>query len=213
MAEVAGEGPAAINSVSYRDAGRNGTGLTIAVIDHGFIGLTAAKNNGDAPGTYTAIDYVDGDSTIEEETDHGTGCVEDAFDHCPGATWRLYRIGSASDLGAAVNNCIANGVDMISLSIVWFNMGWADNSGNICSAANNASSHGMLFSPLPATKPNVITRFRLPMPTATDGTSLLPMTRTSICGWTPTPKSIVVFLGASREPIWTSICTMPMGPR
>jgi hypothetical protein len=140
---VAGEGPGVTNSDSYRDAGQNGSGLTIAVIDGGFSNLTAAATNGDAPTVYTAINYTS--DTFESGGTHGTGCTEAAFDHAPGATWRLYKTNSVADLGAAVTNAIANGVDVITHSISYYNEGWADNTGTACTAANNASNNGIVF--------------------------------------------------------------------
>jgi hypothetical protein len=43
--QVAGEGPGdnVVNSDGYRDNGRNGTGLTIAIFDTEWQGLTAAR--------------------------------------------------------------------------------------------------------------------------------------------------------------------------
>lgn len=141
---VAGEGPDVTNSDTYRDAGHNGAGLTIAVVDGGYDNLSEAQANGDAPSSYTAINYTP--YTFESGTrTHGTGCVEAAFDHCPGATWRIYKIDSITDLPTVVNNCIANGVDIITYSQSRYNQGWADNTGDACSAANNASNHGILF--------------------------------------------------------------------
>ncbi len=142
---VGGEGAVSINSDSYRDAGRDGTGLTIAVIDGGFQNLTAARNAGDAPpvSRTTQVNYTG--NAFESQTQHGTGCVEAAFDHCPGATWRLYMVNSLTDVGTAVDNAQANGVDVITHSLSWYNTGWADNSGDACAAANDAGSSGILF--------------------------------------------------------------------
>lgn len=141
--DVAGQGPAVTNSDSYRDAGQNGAGLTIAVIDGAYDNLTEAQNNGDAPATYAAINYTP--YTFESGGTHGTGCVEAAFDHAPGATWRIYKIDSLTDIGTAVSNAIANGVDIITHSLSWYNEGWNDNTGAACSAANNASNNGIVF--------------------------------------------------------------------
>ncbi len=142
---VGGEGATAINSDSYRDGGANGSGLTIAVIDSGFINLTLARNAGDAPpaGSTTELNYTG--SGFQSGTAHGTGCTESAYDHCPGATWRLYKTDSVTDLGTAVNDCIAHGVDIITHSMSRYNLGWADNSGDACAAANNAVDNGILF--------------------------------------------------------------------
>jgi len=145
---VGGEGATAINSDSYRDAGQNGAGLTIAVIDSGFANFTMARNASDAPPAsqtvtinYAAAPWEDN----ANDTQHGTGCVEAAFDHAPGANYRLYKTDSLTDLGTAVNNCIANGVDIITHSMSRYNTGWSDNSGAACSAATLAANAGILF--------------------------------------------------------------------
>lgn len=149
--EVAGEGPgtAVVNSAGYRDGGSNGAGVTIAVIDSDWQGLTAARNNGDAPtaANTTTMNYAGGtfESGSSSSPTHGTGCLEAAFDHCPGATWRLYKVATATDVGTAVTDAIANGVDVISHSLSWYNLGWDDNSGAACAAANQASNAGILF--------------------------------------------------------------------
>ena len=143
--DVAGEGPAAIGSDTYRDGGADGSGRRIAVIDVGFDGLTEARANGDAPatGATTQLNYTS--DAFEDPGTHGTGCVEAAFDHCPGATWRLYRTNSTADVGTAVDDCIANGVDVITMSLSKYNLGWADDSGGACDAADLAADNGILF--------------------------------------------------------------------
>jgi hypothetical protein len=44
-----------------------------------------------------------------------------------------------------VSNAIANGVDVITHSLTWFNTGWSDDSGPACDAANQASNAGIVF--------------------------------------------------------------------
>ncbi len=143
--DVDGEGPAKVNSAGYRDGGADGDGLVIAIIDMQFSNLTSARTNGDAPPTSrtTQINYAGG--TFESGGNHGTGCVEAAYDHCPGATWRLYKISTTTDLGNAVDDAIDNDVDIISHSISWYNVGWNDNDGDACDAANAAADTAILF--------------------------------------------------------------------
>ncbi len=143
--QVAGEGPAAIGSDGYRNGGANGAGVVIAVIDEGYTGLSAARANGDAPSlaSSTLINYTP--SAFESTSNHGTGCVEAAFDHCPGATWRLYKTDSLADLGTAVSDAIANGVDVITHSLSRYNQGWADDTGAACAAAQQAANAGITF--------------------------------------------------------------------
>lgn len=141
-----GEGPTATGSASLRDAGLDGTGLTIAVIDHGFIGLSAAQAAGDAPPD-TALTKVNltFSASIASTTPHGTGSLENIYDHAPNATYRIYKVETPVDLGNAVDDAIANGVDLITHSLSWFNRGWADDTGIPCTAANTAGAAGVLF--------------------------------------------------------------------
>ncbi len=141
--DVVGQGPAAINSDSYRDAGRNGAGLTVAVIDFGYSNLNNAITNGDAPGSYTAVNYTP--NTFIGGGNHGVGCVEAMYDHAPGANWVIYKIDSVSDMNAVVTHAIANGVDVISHSLSRYNLGWNDNTGTACTEANRASNNGIMF--------------------------------------------------------------------
>ena len=147
--EVVGEGPVVTNSGTYASADGNGSGLTIAVIDYSFAGLTAARNNGDAP-VATQIN-LSGDATFDgpdPATDlntHGTKCVESAFDHAPGAVWRIYRIDSPEDITAVVTDCIANNVNIISHSLSSYNEGWGDDAGITCQQATRAAQAGILF--------------------------------------------------------------------
>jgi len=48
-AETIGEGPARTGSDAYRDAGADGSGITIAIIDNAFASLTASQASGDTP--------------------------------------------------------------------------------------------------------------------------------------------------------------------
>ena len=141
--DVVGEGPAATGSEDYRDEGADGTGLVIAVIDADYAGLTAAQNNGDAPSNPTIRNFTT--QPFQNTSAHGTGCLEAIFDHCPGATYRLYKTDSLTDLQTAVNECISNGVDVITRSVSDYNLGWFDDQGAACAAANAAGQAGILF--------------------------------------------------------------------
>jgi len=145
-AAVEGEGPAVIGSLPYRDMGVNGAGITVAVIDSGFNGLSTAQAAGDAPApsALTAINYTLSLS-VELGRAHGTGSLETVFDHAPGATYRIYKVSSVVDLGLAVADAMANGVDIINHSLIWHNQGWEDDSGAACAAANAAANAGILF--------------------------------------------------------------------
>ena len=149
---VAGQGPTVTNSAGYRDAGADGAGVTIGVIDVEYDNYGAAVFNGDAPGGATIVDYCTDANVCTPfgwggPDRHGTGCVEAAYDHAPGATWRLYRIRNLTDLGSAVQDMIANAEAprIITHSLGWFNTGWADDTGPACAAALQAAQAGILF--------------------------------------------------------------------
>jgi hypothetical protein len=140
--DVTGEGPEAVNSDSYRDGGANGSGLTVAIFDMGFEGLTPAWENGDIPSPYYWVNYTP--HPLESQTIHGTGCVEAVYDHCPGATFYLYMVDSNLDMWPAIEHAIAAGVDVISMSLAWQTQGWADNTGLPCLSVINACNNGLL---------------------------------------------------------------------
>ena len=142
--EADNEGPGQINSDSYMAGGANGTGVRIAVLDSGFDTLSEAIVAGVVPAAYGAnYDWVG--SGLQASTRHGVGCLESAFDHAPGATYYLHRIGNTTDMGNAVDQAVADGVHIITHSISRYNTGWADNSGPACAAAQDAVDAGILF--------------------------------------------------------------------
>ena len=142
------EGPVLQNDSAYIANGADGSGIRIAIFDGGFNGLSTRITNGVAP---NAVYYWDNSATILISIDtvstsvHGTACVETVFDHAPGATYEIYRRNSTTDYGNAVTQAITNGVDIISNSQSNYNLGWADNSGAVCTAVQNASNNGILW--------------------------------------------------------------------
>jgi len=134
-----GEGPPAINSADYPD----GAGIAIGICDLSFGNLAAAVATGDAPAGYEAVNYTG--EAFESGDIHGTGCVEAVYDHCPAATYYLYRLDSLTDLGNAVWHGLTHGVRIFSVSVNRFIDGWHDDEGDACDAANFAGENGMLF--------------------------------------------------------------------
>ncbi len=129
-----GEGPAAMRSLSYVTDGNAGFPHRIAIIDAGFNGLDEAIASGDVPLPSGTYNYTS--DAFQSGSYHGTACTETAADHCPAAIWYLFRIDSVTDLGAAVNQCYALDVDVISHSLGYFNAGWHDDEGDACAAAH-----------------------------------------------------------------------------
>jgi hypothetical protein len=149
MKDVEGEGPAATGSKAYRIAGADGTGITIAVIDNRFAFLDSAQLSGDAPPWEQIIDTFDfgGGGLTTGDYVHGTKCLEQVYDHAPGADYCLYRAKSgtnAATLTEAINRAIDQDVDIISMSITYFNQGWEDGTGGACAAVEAAADLGII---------------------------------------------------------------------
>ncbi|MDX9751489.1 MAG: S8 family serine peptidase [Flavobacteriales bacterium] len=140
--EPANEGPQRMNSTTYVAAGADGSGLKIAIIDSGFDSLLTAQQQGAAPTALVQFDHVG--TGIQAGGVHGTGCLETVFDHAPGAAYQIHRVSGGADFGAAVDQCIADGVDIISLSLGYYNTGWFDDEGSVCESFNEAANAGIL---------------------------------------------------------------------
>ncbi|MCB0583209.1 MAG: hypothetical protein KDD10_28275, partial [Phaeodactylibacter sp.] len=140
------QGPGLMNSDTYATATTGGEGIRIAVIDGNYNGLTAARAAGAVPSlaNSTFFNYAGG-SFEGGSSSHGTSCLETVFDHAPNAEYYIMKVSSFADLGAAVQDCINNGVDIISHSISRYNTGWDDDTGAACAAAWEASKNGILF--------------------------------------------------------------------
>lgn len=147
--DVDGEGPVVTNSDGYRDNGANCSNLVIGVFDFGFDNLSEAVTNGDAPPVARRIEVNLSTTSFQDPNDgeHGTGVTETVYDHCPGATYRLYKLDgdSRTDFGDAINDAIANNVNIIAHSLSWYNTGWADDTGEICAAITDSSANDILF--------------------------------------------------------------------
>lgn len=145
--EVQSEAPFVTGVDEYHNAGYDGAGVVIGVIDMGYYQLTPAENNGDIPpdpDQRIDTDYT-GEGMESGTLTHGTGCTEIAYDMAPGAFFRLYRISNSTHLGLAVDDGIANGVNVWSHSLGWYNRGWHDDSGEPCIVANLASDNNQIF--------------------------------------------------------------------
>ena len=126
--------------------GYDGTGVKVAIIDAGFIGLTAAVNNGELPASYTGIDYdFSGSNNIQTSTNHGTIVAEIVHDMAPGAQLYLIKIDSLAGLTAATDYAINNGIKVINHSIGWVNMNFYDGEGPVAAQADRARDAEILW--------------------------------------------------------------------
>lgn len=139
------QGPEVVNSESYINAGRDGSGITIAIIDSGYAGRNASISAGTFPpaAQRTEIDLTGWG--FPGTSNHGTGSTESAFAHAPGADYILYRISGITQSALAVQDAINRGANIITHSLSRYNQGWGDNTGSAVAFANNAATNGLLF--------------------------------------------------------------------
>ena len=140
------EGPAVTGSDLYRDGGADGSGITVGIIDRNFQNLAAAQDVTPAvvPQLIVGHDYT-GDGAFGGSSPHGTGQVECVHDHAPAAEYHIFRIANSTHLGLAIDEAIAQGVQILSATQSWYNEGWADGSGTANAAIDQAGAAGILY--------------------------------------------------------------------
>lgn len=113
------QGPTLINSAMYRDNGKGGDNLTIAIWDSEWGGLQTSINGDFSKlpirmynnGNVASISSFTGSDDAHEN--HGTLCFETIYAHAPEASYELYR-GDAVTAFEAMQN---RGIDIISMSM------------------------------------------------------------------------------------------------
>lgn len=144
FAEVVSQGVSLTGASNYHTAGFYGQGAKVAVIDLGFIGLTAAINAGELPSNVIQRDETG--SGMQSGTQHGTGVAEVVHDMAPQAQLYLIKIGNEVHLENAKDYCIAQGVRVVNHSVGWVNTNFYDGTGVICDIAEDAYANGILWA-------------------------------------------------------------------
>jgi hypothetical protein len=142
-AEAAGsEGVAASNAGAWHAAGYLGSGARIAVLDVGFDGYQALLGS-ELPAGVTPYDWS-GEGL--GGTGHGTACAEIVHDMAPAAALDLHKVTTDVELGNAVTQALADGVDAISMSLSWILGGPGDGTGPLANLVAQARAGGILFA-------------------------------------------------------------------
>lgn len=122
-----GEGAFDVGALRWHEAGILGAGVTVAVIDTGFDAWDIAASAGEVPAT-VAFDLDLCDRGLAS-TNHGTATSEILYDMAPRASLARVCIDDATDLAQAVPQLIAAGVDVVNMSLGFFNTGPGDGRG------------------------------------------------------------------------------------
>jgi hypothetical protein len=152
---IESEGVHLAGADDYQNAGYDGTGVKVAVIDVGFQYLADAINSNEFPSNVIKVDCTGTcrSSAFSLETDsHGTAVAEIVHDMAPGAQLYLIKISDTMDLKDAKNYAINNGIDIINLSGGYLNQNFYDGKcwspdglPNAVCTANDAYAHNILW--------------------------------------------------------------------
>jgi subtilisin family serine protease len=152
-ADLQSEGVNLTSASSYHSSGYDGSGVNVAVIDVGFLGLSSAISNNELPNNVEKIDCtvypcVSNSPSLETYSHHGTAVAEIIYDMAPGANLYLIKVADTLDLWDAKEYAITHGIDVINSSLVAFNTNFYDgecyNYNPVCTA-NHAYDHGILW--------------------------------------------------------------------
>ena len=136
-----------MNVNAWHEAGIKGDGVKVAVIDGGFIGYESLLGT-DLPNSVTPKNFVDFEADpgdVDTGTEHGTACAEIIHDIAPEAELYLIKIGTNLDLEEAALYAIAQGVDIISTSLGFYNLTPGDGTGEFEDLVALARSQGILW--------------------------------------------------------------------
>jgi subtilisin family serine protease len=136
------EGVEITGAIDFHNAGYTGAGVKVAVIDSGFKDLTEARVNGDLP--YTVHTYDLTGKGINTEYLHGTACAEIVHDMAPQAELYLLKVSDEVDIYRALDYCIYQHIDIISLSLSTFGSGPGDGTGYLDGLVDQARASGIL---------------------------------------------------------------------
>ncbi|MBG0785619.1 MAG: S8 family serine peptidase [Anaerolineaceae bacterium] len=136
-----------MNVDAWHAAGIQGDGVKVAIIDGGFIGYEGLLGT-DLPASVTPKNFVDFEADpgdVGTGTEHGTACAEIVHDIAPEAELFLLKIGTNLDLEEAALYAIAQGVDIISTSLGFYNLTPGDGTGEFEDLVALARSQGILW--------------------------------------------------------------------
>jgi len=118
--DIESEALTVIGADQWQQAGFDGAGVKVGVIDSGFGGYTDLLGT-ELPEQTTTKSFKDGMAEVDEtEIVHGTACAEVIHDVAPGAELFLAAANSQTETMMAIEWLEEQGVQIISMSKTWF---------------------------------------------------------------------------------------------
>ncbi|MFK7928417.1 MAG: S8 family serine peptidase [Myxococcota bacterium] len=127
----------AVNLTPWHQAGATGGGVRVAVFDLQWFGVDAVADTLQPFSTHDCFaeaSCAEPMDTLRPRFDfesgvHGTACAEIIRQVAPDAELFLVRVNTRTMFENAVDWAIANDIDVISMSMSWFNLSFHDGSG------------------------------------------------------------------------------------
>jgi subtilisin family serine protease len=142
--KLTSQGVDTIHAPDYRSRkGVDGTGVAIGILDTGFKGAEGLIGS-ELPADTLATDFVLQRLSQMEQV-HGTACAEIIHDVAPGATLVLAGFEDEVSWGAAVDELVNLGVDIISHSVGFDNVYVPDGNHFFARKVDEANARGVLF--------------------------------------------------------------------
>jgi len=114
----------------------------VCILDAGFKGYKSLLGSELPPSIERRSFRSDGKLNSSK---HGTACAEIVHDMAPEANLWLINFNTDMEHHDAVNWIIDQGIDIVSYSIGWFNIGAGDGTGPICEDVRRASESGIIW--------------------------------------------------------------------
>ena len=134
MGAVESESVELTGAVHFHAGGIDGTGVRVAVVDAGFVGLNDSIAMGELPQDTTALDFSG--LGVESETQHGVIVAEHLMDMAPGVDLTVIKVGDEVDVENAADYIRDNDIQLLNLSLGWVGQSYYDDTGPITSIFN-----------------------------------------------------------------------------
>ncbi len=133
-----------IGSDNWNAAGFTGYGVKVAILDAGFNGY-ANRLGGSLPAAVTTRSFRR-DGSIEGGTEHGRRAAEVVHSVAPGAHLYLVNFSTVTELSAAVDYLIAEGVQVVSFSLGYIHNGPGNGTGPVNEVVSRGVQAGQAWS-------------------------------------------------------------------
>ena len=148
----ANEAIEAVHAQHWHDEGFDGAGVRIAVFDLQWYGVELNENLQELP-THDCFAHRSCDLRIDtinpqfafETGTHGVACAEVIQSIAPGAELFLVRVNSLTALENAANWAVREGIDIVSMSMSFFNESFYDGTGSVNAAVDILVSGDVLM--------------------------------------------------------------------